>query len=141
MTGGLPAAAGPSPQARGGRSSRGGFIWLSLVIGILLLLTAAFADQEPDQTIGTLIAGVALVSITAGVITGLLPLVAAALISFFGGLLLTIAAFSTPDFGVVEAMLLIAGAATFISAFAALAASRRVAGDDEDGPQSGVETV
>ena len=142
VTGGLPAAAEAAPQTRGRRSSAEGFIWAMLVVGIVLVLVALFADQDGTRAIGTAIAGLALIGVTVGVITGLVRPVAAALIGFAGGALLTAVALTTPEFGTTEGVLLLAGAVTFISAFASLASHRRIAGGrgDEEA-RAGVESV
>jgi hypothetical protein len=129
-------------MTRDRRSSFVGFAWLSLAVGIALLVVAAAGDQDSGAAIGTAIAGAALVGVGILSMLGVLGTATAAAIGFFGGVLLTVVAFSAPDFGVAQAVLLLAGAITFIGSFASLASSRRLAagrGESEPGP--GVESV
>jgi hypothetical protein len=140
ITGGVPAAAEPSPQTRGRLASAQASTFILIVLGVVLLLTAALADQDSDATIGLVVLAVALLAIGAMSVTGFLPPVAIAGLGFVAGALATILAFSTDDFGGAQLVLLITGAATFISSFASLAASRRPSSGDEE-PSAGVENV
>jgi len=140
ITGGVPAAAEPSPQTRGRLASAQASTFILIVLGIALLLTAAFADQDSDSTIGLVVLAVALLAIAAMSVTGFLPPVAIACLGFVAGVLATVLAFSGVGFGAAELVLLIAGAATFISSFASLAAARRPGRGDEE-PAAGVENV
>jgi len=139
VTGGVPAAAEPSPLTRGRASAAAGSTWIYIVLGVVLLLTALIADQDSNGTIGTAVAGAALIAIGVLSLTGVLDAVTVAVLGFIGSVLLTIVAFSADDFRFPQWILLVAGAAAFISSFASLAAARRPGGDDE--PQAGVENV
>ena len=141
ITGGVPAAAEPSPLTRGRGSAAAGSTYIYLLLGVILLLTALIADQDSGPRAGTAIAGAALIAIGVMSLTGFLEAVAVAVLGFVAGVLLTIVAFSgSDDFGFTQWILLVAGAATFIASFASLAAARRP-GAGEDEPQAGVENV
>ena len=73
-------------------------------------------------------------------ITAFLGPVAVALLGFVAGILSTVLAFSTDDFGFPQLVLLVCGAAAFIASFASLAATKRPGGGDEE-PEAGVENV
>jgi hypothetical protein len=140
ITGGVPAAAEPSPMTRGRGSAAAGSTWLSLLLGVVLILTALIADQDSDPALGMAIAGGALLVIGIASLTGILDAVTLAVLGFAAGVIFTILAFSAGDFRYPQLILLVAGAAMFIASFASLAASRRPGrGDDE--PQAGVENV
>lgn len=142
VTGGVPAAAEPPPMTRDRRSSFAAFAWLSVVIGVVLVIVALFADQDGDASLGTAIAGVALIMVGVLSMAGLLGPMTAGVVSFLGGLMLTVVAFSAGDFGVTQAVLLGAGAFCFLGSFGSFASSRRIAagrGDEE--PRAGVENV
>lgn len=142
VTGGVPAGAEPAPMTRGRRSSFVAFPWVCVVVGIVLLVVAAVADQDSDASIGTAIAGVALIGIGVLSMVGLLGPVTAAAFGLCGAVLLAVVAFSAADFGVAQAVLLAAAAATFIGSFASLASSRRIAaGQGDEEPSAGVENV
>jgi hypothetical protein len=115
---------------------------MKLATQLSLLLVAAIADQDSDASLGTAAAGVALIGIGVLSMVGLLGPATAAVFGFAGAILLTVVAFSASDFGVAQAFLLGAGAATFIGSFASLAASRRIAaGHGTEEPSAGVENV
>jgi len=140
VTGGLPAAAEPSPLTRGRASAAAGSTWLLILLGLVLLLTALIADQDSGAAAGTALMGAVLIAIGVMSLTGLANDVTVAALGFIAGVLMTVLAFSASDFDYPQLILLVAGAAAFISSFASLAASRRPGrGDDE--PQAGVETV
>ncbi len=142
MTGGVPAGAEPPPMTRGRRSSFVGFAWVSIITGIVLLVVAVVADQDSSASLGTAIAGVALVGIGVLSIAGLLGPVTAAVFALAGGVLLGVVALSAADFGVAQAVLLGAAAAMFIGSFASLASSRQIAaGHGDEEPGAGVENV
>lgn len=107
---------------------------------MVLLLTALIADQDSGPAAGTAIAGAALLAVGVMSLTGFSTPVMTAVLGFIAGVLLTIVAFSAEDFDYAQWILLVAGAATFISSFASLAASKRP-GRDEDEPHAGVENV
>lgn len=140
ITGGVPAAAEPSPQIRGGEASARSSTYILLVLGVVLLITAIFADQESSGTAGTAIAGIGLLAIGAMSVTGFATPVMTAVLGFVAGVLLMIVAFTAEDFGAAQLVLLITGAATFISSFASLAAARRPAHGDAE-PGAGVRNV
>lgn len=140
ITGGVPAAAEPSPLTRGRASAAAGSTWIYIVLGVVLLLTALIADQDSNGTIGTAVAGAALIAIGVLFLAGVLDAVTVAVLGFIAGVLLTIVAFSADDFRFPQGILLVAGAATFISSFASLGAARRPGGGDDE-PQAGVENV
>ena len=140
ITGGVPAAAEPPPQTRGRASAAAASAWLYLILGLLLLIAAVAFDLESGPAIGTALAGVALIATGAMSLTGFVGPVTTALLGFVAGVLLTIAAFSADDFGFVQLLLLVVGAATFISSFASLAAARRP-GRGREEPRPGVEQV
>ena len=140
VTGGLPAAAEPSPLTRERASAAAGSTWLLILLGLVLLLTALIADQDSGAAAGTALMGAVLIAIGVMSLTGLANDVTVAALGFIAGVLMTVLAFSASDFDYPQLILLVAGAAAFISSFASLAASRRPGrGDDE--PQAGVETV
>lgn len=117
-----------------------GSTWLSIVLGVILILTALIADQDSGPALGTAIAGGALIVIGVASLAGVLDAITTAILCFAAGVLLTVVAFSAGDFDYPQLILLVAGAAMFISAFASLAASRRPGrGDDE--PRPGVESA
>ena len=140
ITGGVPLAAEPPPQTRGRAGTIAASSWLYIVLGLLLLIAAVAFDQESAPAIGTALAGAALIATGVLGLTGFAGPVAVALLAFAGGVLMTIAAFSADDFGFPQLLLLVAGAATFISSFAGLAAARRPGRGGEE-PQPGVEQV
>jgi hypothetical protein len=140
ITGGVPPAAEPPPQTRGRASSAAASSWLYLVLGVLLLIAAVAADLESGPAIGTAIAGAALIATGVMGLSGFAGPVMTALLGFVAGVLLTLAAFSADDFGFLQLLLLVAGAATFISSFASLAAARRPGRGGEE-PRPGVEQV
>ena len=140
ITGGAPAASEPSPQIRGREATARSLVYVLVVLGVALLLVTIFAEQESDGTAGTLIIGLALLGLAAMRITGLIGPVLLAVLGFVTGIVLTITAFSTEDFGAAQLAMLICGAATFIVSFASLAASRSTAQGDEEA-QPGVENV
>ena len=141
ITGGVPAAAEPSPMTRGRGSAAAGSTWVYILLGVILLLTALIADQDSGPAAGTAIAGAALIAVGVMSLTGLSTPVMTAGLGFVAGVLLTIVAFSAEDFDYPQWILLVAGAATFISSFASLAAARRPGVDADDEPQAGVENV
>lgn len=128
-------------MTRGRASAAAGSTWIYIGLGVILLLTALIADQDSGPAAGTAIAGAALIAVGVMSLTGLSTPVMTAVLGFAGGVLLTLVAFTAEDFNFPQWILLVAGAATFISSFASLAAARRpgTAGDDE--PQAGVENV
>ena len=140
ITGGAPAAAEPSPQTRGRASSAAASTWIYIVLGLLLLIAAVAFDQETGPAIGTAVAGAALIGIGAISLSGLGGPVTIAALGFLAGILLTISAFSADDFEFPQLFLLVAGAATFISSFASLAAALRPGRGDEE-PRPGVEQI
>lgn len=140
ITGGVPAAAEPSPMTRGRASSAAGSTWIYIVLGAILLLTALIADQDSGPAAGTAVMGAALIAIGVISLTGLGDPVTIAVLGFIAGVLLTILAFTADDFDYAQLILLVAGAATFIASFASLATVRRPgSGDDE--PSAGVGNV
>lgn len=142
VTGGVPAPAEAPPITRGRLSSFAGFAWLCVAVGLLLVIVAFVADQDSDASLGTAIAGVALLLVGVLSMVGLLGPATAGVVAFAGGLLLTAVAFTADGFGVTQAVLLLAGALCFIGSFASLASSRQLAsgrGDEE--PQAGVENI
>lgn len=140
ITGGVPAAAEPPPQTRGRLGSEHASTYIFVILAILLLLTAAIADQDSSDAIGMVILGVALIAIAVMSITAFLGPVAVALLGFAAGVLSTVLAFSTDDFGAPQLVLLVCGAATFIASFASLAATERPGSGDSE-PSAGVENV
>ena len=140
ITGGAPAAAEPAPQLRGREATARSFVYVLIVLGIALLITALFADQESNGTIGTALAGLVLLALAAFRVTGITGPVLTAIIGFLIGIVLTITAFSAANFDSPQLILLMCGAATFIVSFASLAASRRPAHGSEE-PTPGVENV
>jgi len=140
VTGGVPAAAEAPPTTRGRASAAAGSTWLSILLGIVLILTALIADMDADPALGAAIAGGALIVIGVASLAGIIGPVIVAALGFFAGVLLTIVAFSADDFGYAQLIMLVAGAAMFIASFASLAASRRP-GRGEDEPQPGVESI
>lgn len=140
ITGGVPAAAEPSPQIRGREATARSSTYILLLLGVVLLLTALFADQDSSGTVGTALAGLGLLAIAAMSLTGLGGPVMIAVLGFAAGVLMTIIAFSATDIRYPQLMLIVAGAATFISSFASLAAARRPAHGGEE-PGAGVENV
>ena len=140
ITGGVPAAAEPSPQIRGRAASARSSTYILLFLGGVLLITALLADQDSSGTAGTAIAGVGLLAIGVMSVTGFSTPVMTAVLAFVAGILLTIVAFTAEDFGGAQLVLLITGAATFISSFASLAAARRPAPGDAE-PEPGVRNV
>ena len=141
VTGGVPAAAEAPPTTRGRLSSAVASTWLSLLLGAVLIVTALVADQDSEAALGTAIAGGALIAIGVASLAGILGPVAVAALGFAAGVLLTVVAFTADeDFGYAQLILLVAGAAMFISAFASLAAARRP-GRGEDEPRPGVGSV
>lgn len=140
ITGGVPAAAEPSPQIRNREVTSRSATYVLIVLGVALLLTAAFADQDSSGTLGTVIAGIGLLVIAAMSIIGFATPAMTAGLGFAGGVMLALVAFTASDFGGAQLMLLVVGASTFIVSFASLAADRRpVHGGDE--PDAGVENV
>lgn len=140
ITGGVPAAAEPSPLTRGRASAAAGSTYIYLLLGVVLLLTALIADQDSGPAAGTAIAGAALIVVGVMSLTGFSTPVMTAGLGFVAGVLLTIVAFSAEDFDYAQWILLVAGAATFIASFASLAAAKRP-GSGEDEPHAGVENV
>jgi len=140
VTGGVPAAAEPPPTTRGRASAAAGSTWLSIVLGIVLVITALVADQDSDVAIGMAVAGGALLVIGIAALASVLGPVAVAALGFTAGVILTVLAFSAGDFDYPQLILLVAGAAMFISSFASLAASRRPGGGADE-PRPGVESV
>lgn len=140
ITGGAPAAAEPSPQVRGREATTRSAVYVYIVLGIALLLVALFADQESNETAGTVVAGAALLALAALRITGIIDTTTAAILGFIAGVAFTIVAFSADDFGSAQLVLVVSGAATFIVSFASLAAARRPARGSEE-PTPGVENV
>lgn len=139
ITGGVPAAAEPSPLTRGRASAAAGSTWIYIGLGVVLLLTGAFADQDSNGTIGCLVAGAAFIALGVLSLTGVFGPVLLAVLGFLASILLTLIAFSAEDFDYPQWILLVAGAAAFIGSFASLAAAKRPGGADE--PQAGVENV
>ncbi len=140
ITGGVPAAAEAPPQVRGRAATAASSTYIFLILGIVLMLTAAIAKQDSSNAIGMVVLGAALTAVGVMSVTGLLTPVLVAVLGFTAGVLATIVAFSASDFGYPQLILLVCGAATFIASFASLAASdRRGRGDRE--PTAGVENV
>ena len=140
ITGGVPAAAEPPPQTRGRLGAEHASTYILILLGVGLLLTAAIADQDSSNAIGMVILAVALIAIAVMSITAFLGPVAVAILGFSAGILSTVLAFSTDDFGFPQLALLVCGAAAFIASFASLAATRRPGEGDEE-PEAGVENV
>ena len=140
ITGGVPAAAEPPPQTRGRAASAAASTYILLLLGLVLLATAAIADQDSGNAIGMVVLGVALMAVGAMSITGLLTPLLVAILGFTAGVLSTIVAFSASDFSYPQLILLVCGAATFIVSFASLAATDRPGSEDEE-PSAGVENV
>lgn len=137
----MPAAAEPSPQTRGRAGSAAASTYIYILLGVALLITALFADQDSSGTAGTAIAGLGLLAIAAMSITRLVGPVTIAVLGFVAGLLLTIVAFSATDFRYPQLILIVTGAATFIGSFASLAAARRPGPAGAEEPGAGVENV
>ena len=106
------------------RRTREGPLWAYIVIGVVLLITALVADQDSGRTAGTVVAGIALIAIGALTVARVLDVTTAAIIGFLGGLVLVVAAFTSNEIGAAQAVMLVAGAATFIGSFVLLAAAR-----------------
>ena len=140
ITGGVPAAAEAPPQTRGRAASAAASTYILLGLGVVLLLTAAIADQDSSGALGMVVLGLALIAIGVMSITRLLTPILVAVLGFTAGVLSTIVAFSADDFGYPQLILLVCGAATFISSFASLAAADRPGNEDEE-PAAGVENV
>ena len=140
ITGGVPAAAEVPPQTRGRLGSEHASTYILILLGVLLLLTAAIADQDSSNAIGMVILAAALIAIAAMSITAFLGPVLVACLGFAAGILSTVLAFSAEDFRYPQLILLVCGAATFIASFASLAATRRP-GHGEEEPEAGVENV
>jgi membrane-bound ClpP family serine protease len=115
-------------------------VYVLIVLGVALLITALFADQESNGTIGTALAGVVLLVLAAFRVTGITGPALTAVIGFLIGIVLTITAFSADDFGASQLVLVVCGAATFIVSFASLGASRRP-GEGGEEPTPGVENI
>ena len=105
ITGGVPAAAEAPPQTRGRLGSEHASTYILIVLAILLLLTAAIADQGSKDAIGMVILAVALIGIAVMSITAFLGPVAVALLGFAAGVLSTVLAFSAGDFGAPQLVL------------------------------------
>jgi hypothetical protein len=140
ITGGVPPAAEAPPQTRGRAASAAASTFVLLGLGVVLLLTAAIADQDSSDAIGEAVLGAALIAIGVMSITRLLTPLLVAVLGFTAGVLATIVAFAADDFRYPQLILLICGAATFIASFASLAAADRPGSDDEE-PSAGVENV
>ena len=140
ITGGVPAAAEPPPQTRGRLGSEHASTYVLIVLAVVLLLTAAIADQGSKDAIGMVILAAALIAIAAMSVTAFLGPALVAGLGFVAGVLSTILAFSAEDFGAPQLVLLVCGAATFIASFASLAATERPGYGDEE-PEAGVENV
>jgi hypothetical protein len=140
ITGGVPAAAEPAPQTRGRAASAAASTLILLVLGVVLLLTAAIADQNSGDAIGMAVLGAALIAVGVMSITRLLTPLLVAVLGFTAGVLATIVAFAAEDFRYPQLILLVCGAATFIASFASLAAADRPGTGDEE-PSAGVENV
>lgn len=140
ITGGVPAAAESSPQVRGREATARSSTYIYIVLGVILLITAIFTDQDSSGTAGTALAGVGLLVIGAMSVTGFSTPVMTFGLGFAAGIVLTIVAFTADDFGAAQLVLVVTGAATFIASFASLAAARRASGGgDERG--AGVENI
>lgn len=142
VTGGVPPAAEPPPQTRQRRASHAGFAWATVAVGLILVLVGALADQSSGAQAGTIVAGVTLIGASVLTMAGLIHTNLFAALAFLGGIMLAVAAFSAPDFGVAQAVLVAASAVTFLGAFGSLAASRSIAatGAAEE-PAPGVRNV
>lgn len=142
MTGGVPAAAEPPPLTRGRRSSHAALAWLEVLVGAALVVIGAVTEQSGRAQAGTIVAGVTLVGGALLVMTGVIGPRLFAALSFAGGVVLGVVAFSASDFDVAQAGLLVASAVTFLGAFGSLASSRSLAAHPAaEEPSASVESV
>lgn len=140
ITGGVPPAAESSPQVRGREATARSSTYVYIALGVILLITAIFADQDSSGTAGTVLAGIGLLVIGVMSVTGFSTPVMTFGLGFAAGIVLTIVAFTADDFGAAQLVLVVTGAATFIASFASLSAARHAAGGGEE-RDAGVENV